>query len=332
MTVSIIIAVKTWQKNLEDCVNKCLELDYPDFEILILPDEPIEQQGVRASFEKTCLSHGGVSPITVIPTGCLNPGQKRDIALKYAKGEILAFIDDDAYPKKDWLKNAILNFQDPEIAAVGGPALTPKEDSLRQKASGLTFASVLVSGQYIYRYLSKNKLEVDDYPSCNLLVRKAIMLELGGFKTRFWPGEDTVLCRAITKKLGKKIIYDPKVEVFHHRRPLFIAHLGQIANYALHRGYFAKLYPETSLRVSYFIPTFFLFSLIFWGVLSLFSLPIRILYLAGLSLYIFLVFIFSISKQLYLTPYVILGTILTHISYGIYFLKGLLAKKLPEEK
>jgi len=31
-------------------------------------------------------------------------------------------------------------------------------------------------------------------------------------------------------------------------------------------------------------------------------------------------------------PYVFWGIILTHITYGFYFLKGLLVKTLPEEK
>jgi glycosyltransferase involved in cell wall biosynthesis len=90
MTVSIIIAVKTWQKNLEECVAKCLELDYPDFEIVILPDGPLDR--VFSS-----------DKIKVYPTGAVNPARKRDMALGFARGDILAFIDDDAYPRNDWL-------------------------------------------------------------------------------------------------------------------------------------------------------------------------------------------------------------------------------------
>ena len=252
--------------------------------------------------------------------------------MTYAKGEILAFIDDDAYPRKDWLGNAINNFADPQVAAVGGPAITPKNDNLKQKVSGLVYSSALVSGKYVYRFLPKRKIEVDDYPSCNFLIRKSIMQELGGFNTNFWPGEDTKLCLDITKKLGKKIIYDPRVIVYHHRRSLFLPHLKQIANYALHRGYFVKRYPQTSLRFPYFVPTLFLFSLITGAILSVFLIPIRIIYLLVLILYFSLVLIFSISRELRFIPYVFSGIILTHITYGLYFLKGLLTKTLSEEK
>jgi cellulose synthase/poly-beta-1,6-N-acetylglucosamine synthase-like glycosyltransferase len=100
MTVSIIIAAKTYSKNLEECVNKCLQLNYPDFEIILLPDEAPGRSLLSCR-------------IKVIPTGFVSPAEKRDMAINYAKGEILAFIDDDAYPEKDWLKNAIKNFVDP---------------------------------------------------------------------------------------------------------------------------------------------------------------------------------------------------------------------------
>jgi GT2 family glycosyltransferase len=253
------------------------------------------------------------------------------MAIKYAKGEILAFIDDDAYPTKDWLKYALENFKDEDVAAVVGPAITAPEDALRQKASGVIFSSVLVSGRYNYRYLPKKKMTVDDYPSCNFLVRKQIMQELGGFNTKFWPGEDTKLCLDITRKLGRKIIYDPGVLVYHHRRPLFIPHLKQVANYSLHRGYFVKKYPATSLRLPFFIPTLFLCALICGGPLSLISAPLRSIYFSGVFLYLALVLFFSIHKDLRLIPLVFFGTILTHLTYGLYFLKGLFSKKLKEE-
>ncbi|MDI6605593.1 MAG: glycosyltransferase, partial [Candidatus Omnitrophota bacterium] len=312
MTVSIIIAVKTWQKNLEECVGKCAQLDYPPsgFEILILPDAAIE----RDSF------HSGRVPLRIIPTGPVNPAQKRDIAIEHAKGEILGFIDDDAYPAKDWLNKAMDNFKDSNIAAAGGPAVTPPGDTFRQRASGLVYSSPIVSAKFTYRYLPKKGRYVDDYPSCNFLVRKSIMQQLGGFDTKFWPGEDTKLCLEITKKLRQKIIYDPGALVYHHRRPLFAGHLRQVASYALHRGYFARRYPETSRRSSYFIPSLFLLALVSGGFLSLLSLsPFRIVYLTAMSLYLILVSIFSISKELALIPLVFFGIILTHLTYGFYF-------------
>lgn len=61
-------------------------------------------------------------------------------------GEFLAFIDSDAYPQKDWLKNAVRYFSDPEVAAVGGHGVTPDEDPVLQKAGGFILSSFMVGG------------------------------------------------------------------------------------------------------------------------------------------------------------------------------------------
>jgi GT2 family glycosyltransferase len=317
MTISIIIATKTWQKNLEECVNRCLELDFKSFEVIILPDYSLQMNLDDR--------------IRLIPTGEVTPPKKRDIGIKEAKGDIVAFIDDDAYPAKDWLRPAVENFNDESVVAVGGPAVTPDSDSLMQKASGLVYSSGLVSGGFVYRYIPGKRREVQDYPSCNLIVRKSVIEALGGFNTNFWPGEDTKLCLDITKGMGKKIIYDPEVLVFHHRRSLIFPHLRQIANYALHRGYFVKRYPQTSFKFSYFLPSIFVVSLLIGALLS-FSVPVlKIAYLGCLLVYLFLVFSSSISKGLVLFPLVFIGIILTHITYGLYFLRGLSLQKLKEE-
>jgi len=348
MTVSIIIAVKTWQKNLEECVAKCRELDtltapnpalqggiqaplsinpeqgrridFKDYEILVLPDEA---KGPQAA------DYGAF--VRIIPTGVVSPGKKRDIAVKYAEGEILAYIDDDVFPDKSWLKEAVKNFTDPEVAAVGGPAITPPQDSFFKKASGRIYESIAVSGNFRYRYTAGKRQYVDDYPSCNFLVRKSVMEETGGFNTDFWPGEDTKLCLDITKKLGKKIVYDPNALVYHHRRPVFIAHLKQIASYALHRGYFVKRYPQTSFKAAYFIPTFFVACLFLGAAIVVFVPVMRGFYFTGLYVYFAAVLIFSITKDIRLIPFVASGTILTHLTYGINFLIGLLSKRLKED-
>lgn len=160
--VSIIVPLKNFNPHLEECITYCKKLDYPDFEIIILPDNHISMKKDKID-------------IKVIPTGPIGPSEKRDIAIDYAKGEILAFIDDDAYPAQDWLKNAVKYFDSQEVAAVGGPAITPENDTFMQKASGLVYSSFLCSGNLTFRYTPGKECEVDDYPSCNFLVRKRIM-------------------------------------------------------------------------------------------------------------------------------------------------------------
>lgn len=126
------------------------------------------------------------------------------MALQYARGEIFAFIDDDAYPREDWLKNAIHYFDDPEVGAVGGPAVTAPGDNVWQQASGKVYESFLCSGGYTYRYIPQAEREVDDLPSVNLIVRKDIFELIGGYDSNYYPGEDTKLCLDIVQKAGKK--------------------------------------------------------------------------------------------------------------------------------
>lgn len=330
MTVSIIIAVKAYCRNLDECVSKCLELDYKDYEILILSDSGITQEGI--------LSH---SRLRIIPTGDVAPPKKRDIGAKEAEGEILAFLDDDAYPKKNWLKEAVSIFKESEkFGCVCGPAITPEDDSILQKGSGLIYSSSLVSGNYVFRYIPKERKEVFDFPSCNFLIRKKLFNQVGGFDKPFWPGEDTFLCLKVLEA-DKKMIYSPKVLVYHHRRSLFKGHLNQIKSYALHRGYFVKKYPRTSLRFEYFIPSIFVIVLLTGGVSSLSSSLAAGIYSLILTMYLVFILASSLSlvfdvkesrmnriKLLFLTTS---GIFLTHIIYGIYFMKGLLAKKMPEE-
>ncbi|TAN63105.1 glycosyl transferase, partial [bacterium] len=235
------------------------------------------------------------------------------------------------YPAADWLKNALGHFSGPEIAAVGGPAITPESDTLRQKASGLVYSSPLVSAGYVYRYLPRPKRFVDDYPSCNFLVRRQAFREAGGFSTGFWPGEDTVFCLKIARDLKKKIVYDPKVLVYHHRRSLFYAHLKQIANYATHRGYFVKKFPETSLRPAYFIPSLFIVGLMAGLPASLLNPTFKIFYNSALFFYLTIVLIFSLRKDFRLIFLVFWGIIFSHLIYGLFFIRGLFSGKLKEE-
>jgi len=61
---------------------------------------------------------------------------KRNLGIRKAKGGILAFIDSDAYPARDWLSKALPLFTDESVAVVGGPNITKPSDSLLEKQVG----------------------------------------------------------------------------------------------------------------------------------------------------------------------------------------------------
>jgi len=321
LCVSIIIPVKALNDYIHEALPHLLSLDYSNFEILIFPDE-LPDYKLPKIFSDT--------RIRIIASGKTGPAEKRDMALKYAQGDIFAFIDDDAYPRFDWLKNAVKYFDDKTVGAVGGPAVTPDSDSLLQKASGRVFESYLCSGAYIRRYKPQKQTLDDDLPSVNLLVRRDVFEKIGGFDSSFYPGEDTKLCLDITKKLGKKIIYCPEVFVYHHRRKLFRGHLKQIANYAKHRGYFMKRLSATSLRIPYLLPLCFMLG-VFLGPIACMLFPVLWpVYFSVLGLYFFadIISVFKLKTPL-ISLLAFFGVFATHITYGFFTLVGLFSKDLP---
>jgi glycosyltransferase involved in cell wall biosynthesis len=316
--VSIVVACPAPSPYLAECLDAISALSYRPFETIVLPDEPADD-------------FPWPGHVRVIPTGKLRPAEKRNLGIEAAKGEIVALLDDDAAPLPDWLDHAIPYFSDPTVGAVGGPAVTPPSDPPLAQAGGLVYASPLVSGTCRYRYVSERVRDVDDLPSCNLLVRTATLRDIGGFRTDFWPGEDTILCLDITRKAKQRIVYDPWSVVRHHRRPLFGPHLRQVGRYALHRGYFAKRFPETSRRISYMVPTIFVCGLVLGAVASFFHPWIRIAYLGALAFYLATTFLASFHPNLLRWLQVWLGVMATHLVYGVRFLQGILSRRMPCE-
>ena len=326
--VSIIIPVKKINEYINESIWHISSLDYDDFEILILPDSG-DLSDIKFSKEEL------TDKLKVVPTGPLDPAAKRDVGAKQARGEILAFLDDDAYPRKDWLTNAVKHFENPEIAAVGGPAITPKEDSFWQRVSGAVYLSPLGGGNCDRYWPGKKRFFVDDWPSVNLFVRKNDFGKVGGFNSHYWPGEDTKLCFDLTHRLNKKIIYDPNVLVWHHRRSGFLRHLKQVGQYGLHRGYFAKKYPETSFRIKYFVPSLFLAFVTIGTVISFFSSQFTLFFsvcfwIYGLSLIYSFIVILARERALFVSLLVLPYIFSTHVVYGFQFLRGLVStgKKL----
>jgi glycosyltransferase involved in cell wall biosynthesis len=313
--VSIVIAFPAPTPYLEEALHGIQRQTYENHEVLLLPNEPtgkVWPEGVRE-----------------IPTGRIRPAEKRNIGIQQAGGSIVAFLDDDTFPVDNWLKQAVVYFSDDAIAAVGGPASTPANDPWLAMLGGRVYENPFVSGNYRYRYEPGRVKEVDDYPSCNLFVRTEVLRKIGGFRADFWPGEDTYLCLEIVQNLHRKIIYDPRVQVYHHRRKLFLPHLRQIGRYALHRGYFAKKFPSTSRKLSYMIPSLFVAGVVVGAVVSVCCPLCRLLYISALLLYAALTLMSSVSLNPLTWLLTWIGIVLTHAVYGVRFILGFMSSRMP---
>ena len=327
--VSVVIACPNDSPMLRQCLAGIARQTYADMETIVLPDAAFDLGGA-ADVPRD---------VRVLPTGKVRPAEKRNLGIREATGDVVAFIDDDAYPDPRWIASAIKYFADEGVGGVGGPGVTPPDDGFLARLGGRVYANPLVSGNYRYRYVGGRTLrEIDDYPSCNLFVRTELLRSFGGYRTDFWPGEDTLLCRDILAA-GKRIVYDPWSTVFHHRRPLFGAHLRQLGRYAFHRGYFCKRFPENSLHLSYFVPTAFLAYLL--GLAALVpvvavrfgehSLPLLLALCAPLALYALLAAVLSFSINPLSWLLTALGVFATHVTYGARFVQGLCARCAPCE-
>lgn len=295
---SIIIPIRKENAYLKETLEYLKKQTFNDFEILVITDK-----------------------ISKNP----DPSFKRNLGAKNARGQYLCFLDDDSYPEQNWLKNInTQTLKNPDYAAFCGPCLTPSTDNLYQQVSGLFWSSFLGSGGAgQYRNQVQKSRFVDDYPTVNFIIRKDIFEKIGGFNSKYWPGEDTILCLDLINQ-HQKIYYHPSIKVYHHRRKIIIPHLQQISRYALHRGLFAKKFPKNSLKIGYLMPSIFFLYLI--------SLPITKIFL---PLYIYLFFLFLqffitlFTQKKFLLSLLLIVTIpLTHLYYGLLFIIGFFKKDL----
>lgn len=311
--VSIIIPTKNIDNLTLECIKHCQHLDYPDYEILIITDTA-----------ERILDDTGI--IKIIPVEDL-PGVKKNKGVEYAEGSICAFVDSDAYPDKKWLKNAVRFLQDENTGAVGGPNLTPAADSLLQKLAGLTLSSTIALGKFSSRYKLFRPHYPVELPSCNLIVKKDVLIKTKSFTSDLLTAEDADLSFKI-QEIGKKIFYSPDVIVYHHRRPLFMPYFKQIFRYGLDKNLLLLRMPfKKKLRklCYYIIPGTFSSAFIMF-LLSLFFAQFRSIFLILLTVYFLILLIESIRLKARYFPHLFIAITFTHCAYFMGFIYGYFKK------
>jgi len=148
--------------------------------------------------------------------------------------------------------------------------------------------------------------------------------EAGGFEESICPGEDTLLGLLITRQLGKKIVYDPEVVVYHHRRPLFVPHLRQVSSYAYAAGYLARYHGLLISSIWHLVPSLLVMGLVLGAICASFVPFLAIAYLGVLFFYIGCAAIAALrSGNMRLAWMVFIGIVLTNICYGISFIRAI---------
>jgi len=111
--VSVVVNTLDRAASLALTLEALGRLDYPGFEVVVVngpstddTDEVLERWRGRIKVGR-CPDR--------------NLSQSRNVGIALAAGEVVAFIDDDAYPDPAWLDRLVEAYDDPEVAGGGGP-------------------------------------------------------------------------------------------------------------------------------------------------------------------------------------------------------------------
>ncbi|PYO71704.1 MAG: glycosyl transferase, partial [Gemmatimonadetes bacterium] len=109
--VSVVVCSYNGARTIGDCLDGLARLDYPDYEVIVVDDGSTDRAAVIARRY----------PVVVIQTHNQGLALARNVGLKEATGEIVAYIDDDARPDPQWLRYLAATFMSTAHAGVGGP-------------------------------------------------------------------------------------------------------------------------------------------------------------------------------------------------------------------
>jgi GT2 family glycosyltransferase len=185
------------------------------------------------------------------------PSQQRNLAARAASGEILYFLDDDSLINPENLALCSDGMNNPAVAVVGGPSITPAGDSWLQQLFGYALATAFGSGAVRNRYLvhgTTRETTDKELILCNLAVRRSLFIELNGFNECLYPNEENEFLERVTSA-GYKLLHAPSMLVFRSQRQTLKAFIRQMFSYGRGRGQQTLI--TSSYSVTSFIPLFF---------------------------------------------------------------------------
>ncbi len=258
----------------------------------------------------------------------LNVSDNRNNGALEANGQFIVFLDDDGVIEKDFLRKVDSFFKKyPKVDILGGPQLTPHDDSFFGKVSGYALGSRFATGQMFRRY-TKAPLNLEansNYTSGANLTCKKKVFEKIKFDRTFYPGDDTNFVNLA--KINKlNIAYSPEIFIYHRRRPTVKSLIKQIFDYGCVRSS-ERISEEIFNNPSFIVPSAFLLYILILPPLSLISL----LFILPLIIYILSDIVFSVyagikNKNLSSIPLLLLIFFIIHLSYGAGFIKGLISR------
>lgn len=201
-----------------ECIHSIINNTYKNYEIILVIDgNDVLKQKMESKFKEI--------DNMIIVGNKKNEGASisRNIGVKHAKGEIVAFIDDDGSAPTDWLEHIAEAFYNyPEIFVVGGKLLPIYEDGSKKLPEEILW---IVGGTY--KGHPENVQIVRNVFTGNMAVRKSVFKSIN-FEIMYDKKEtflsyqlshqleDTLFCVRINNIKPNMILYDPGIIAYHH--------------------------------------------------------------------------------------------------------------------
>ena len=266
-SISIIIPALNEEKYIGKCLESLFAINSDNCTVEII----VIDNGSKDNTVKIARDFGTI--VKIYPD--LNVSALRNLGASIAKGDLLAFVDADCVVDSNWLINAIEYLQK-EIDAVGSFHEIP------QNANWIGRISTLIQSQ-------KTGADINYIPSGNMLIKRKVFEDIGGFDPSLETGEDVDICRRLKEK-NYRILNDPSIRSIHYGSPknskeMFFRELWH-GKSMWH--IFIKDFPNaTNLKVlSFSIATLFSIIGLLIGILSLIITNETKIFLTSLLFYI----------------------------------------------
>ncbi len=224
--VSVVLCSYNGSRTIRDCLEGLARLDYADFEVIVVDDGSLDDTAkIAREYD-----------VRLIRTENRGLSSARNTGLEAATGEIVAYLDDDAYPDPQWLQYLAATFAATDHAGVGGPNLPPPGDG------PIADCVANAPGGPVHVLLSDRVAE--HIPGCNMAFRRASLEAIGGFDPQFrTAGDDVDVCWRLQER-GFTIGFHPAAMVWHHRRNSLRAYWKQQLGYGKAEALLQKKWPE----------------------------------------------------------------------------------------
>ena len=220
MDISIIICTFNRSQSLEKVLENIQRLNgFPQvvWETLVVDNNSADEtKAVVARFVDS-----GMGNIRYIFEGRQGKSYALNSGIEAAKGEILAFTDDDVIIDPDWLLNLKKTFDRYDCAGIGGkiiPVIPVKKPSWLRTDTPTPFMNALGSFDY-----GDECRELKAPPfGANMAFNKKVFIQHGLFRVDFGPtkgnamakGEDTEISLRLLAR-GEKLMYVPDAVIYH---------------------------------------------------------------------------------------------------------------------